>query len=140
VIRLTAEQQARMRRAAEDAWPLECCGLLVGSREDETIVVEAVEESANLSDRPADSFEIDMRLRLRLQKALRGTGRDVVGHYHSHPGGPAHPSARDLDQAWEPEMIWIILSVEDGRAGEPAAFRLAEDGQRFLPVPIDTVA
>jgi proteasome lid subunit RPN8/RPN11 len=129
-----------MRRAAEDAWPLECCGLLVGSREDGKTVVEAVEESANLSDRPEDSFEIDMRLRLRLQKALRGTGRDVVGHYHSHPGGPARPSARDLAQAWEPEMIWIILAVEDGRAGEPAAFRLDEDGQRFLPVPIDTVA
>ncbi|MBI1182110.1 MAG: hypothetical protein GC201_16315 [Alphaproteobacteria bacterium] len=140
MIRLSPGDAARIRRAAEAAWPEECCGLLVGHAEGDAVVVDEVAESLNLSASPGDSFEIDMRLRLRLHRELRGTGREIVGHYHSHPGGPPHPSERDRLQAWEPELVWLIVPVADGRAGEAAAFRLAPDGTAFQPVPIVMLA
>jgi proteasome lid subunit RPN8/RPN11 len=121
---IRTEVLAAVRRAAEAAYPEECCGLLLGRRDGARLAVDEAVASANLSPRPRDSFEIDPRLRLRLHKALRGTGREVLGHYHSHPDAPASPSARDRAQAWEPDLLWLIVAVPGGRAGELAAFFL----------------
>jgi len=140
VIRLPPELAARIREAAASAYPDECCGLLIGHQAGDMLVIDGIAESVNLSASPHDSFEIDLRLRLRLQKELRGTGRDIVGHYHSHPDAPAAPSQRDRDQAWEPDMIWLIAGVADGRAGELNAFRLDEAAGRFDPVAIAMLA
>jgi len=140
VIRLPPELAARIREAAFSAYPDECCGLLIGRQEGDMLVIDGIAESANLSASPRDSFEIDLRLRLRLQKELRGTGRDIVGHYHSHPDAPAAPSQRDRAQAWEPEMIWLIAGVTDGAVGELNAFRLDEAAGRFIPVTIAMLA
>jgi proteasome lid subunit RPN8/RPN11 len=136
MIRLPPELARRIRDAAASAYPDECCGLLIGHREGEALVVDGIAESANLSERPRDSFEIDLRLRLRLQKELRGTGRDIIGHYHSHPDAPAAPSERDRAQAWEPDMVWLIAGVSEGKAGDLGAFSLNETAGRFDPVPI----
>ncbi len=136
MIQLPPELAGRIREAARAAYPDECCGLLIGHAEGDALVIDAVAESANLSDRPRDSFEIDLRLRLRLQKELRGTGRHVVGHYHSHPDAPAAPSERDRAQAWEPDMVWLIAGVAGGKVGDLAAFRLDETAGRFEPLTI----
>ncbi|MEN3974796.1 M67 family metallopeptidase [Emcibacter sp. SYSU 3D8] len=140
MIRLPPELAHRIRGAARAAYPEECCGLLIGHAEGDALVIDDVAESVNLSARPRDSFEIDMRLRLTLQKALRGTGREIVGHYHSHPDAPAAPSERDRAQAWEPDMIWLIAGVADGVAGDLGAFRLDEAAGRFDAVPIVMLA
>ncbi len=140
MIRLPPELAGRIREAASSAYPNECCGLLIGRMEGDVLVIDGIAESVNLSARPRDSFEIDLRLRLRLQKELRGTGRDIVGHYHSHPDAPAAPSARDRAQAWEPGMIWLIAGVADGVVGELGAFRLDEAAARFIPVAIAMLA
>ena len=140
MIRLPPELARRIRDAARAAYPDECCGLLIGHAEGDIIVVDEVAESFNLSASPRDSFEIDMRLRLTLQKRLRGTGRHIIGHYHSHPDAPAAPSERDRQQAWEPDMIWLIAGVQAGAVGELNAFRLNEAAARFDPVPLVMLA
>lgn len=140
MIRLPPQLAARIREAARAAYPDECCGLLIGHHEGDALVIDGIAESVNLSDRPRDSFEIDMRLRLRLQKELRGTGRDIVGHYHSHPDAPAAPSERDRAQAWEPDMIWVIAGVAKGKVGELNGFRLDEAAGRFDPVAVVMLA
>ena len=121
----------KIRHAARLAYPNECCGLLVGTREGDDLHVDQIVESANLSARPHNSFEIDMKLRLKLQKELRGTGREIVGHYHSHPDGPAEPSSRDREQAWEPELAWMILSVSEVEVEMPRAFTFRADTKSF---------
>jgi len=136
VIRLPPELAGRIREVARAAYPEECCGLMIGHREGDLLVIDEIAESVNLSASPRDSFEIDLRLRLTLQKALRGTGRDIVGHYHSHPDAAAAPSERDRAQAWEPDMIWLIAGVTEGKVGDLAAFRLDEAASRFDPVAI----
>lgn len=140
MIRLPQELAGRIREVARAAYPEECCGLMIGHREGDLLVIDEIAESVNLSASPRDSFEIDLRLRLTLQKALRGTGRDIVGHYHSHPDAPAAPSERDRAQAWEPDMIWLIAGVTEGKVGDLAAFRLDEAASRFDPVAIVMLA
>ncbi|TDI59914.1 MAG: M67 family peptidase [Alphaproteobacteria bacterium] len=111
MIRLTAAQHQFLIAAARAEHPHECCGLIIGHKEEQDWVIDDLAASENLSPTPAQNFEVDMRLRLRLQKELRGTGRRIIGHYHSHPDGTAKPSATDLKSAWEDDMVWIIVAV-----------------------------
>ncbi len=134
MIVLSTAQLGQITAAAEAAYPVECCGLLVGRVLDDEARwnVTRVVESDNLVEpvRP-DRFEVDPALRLRLQRELRGGGEQVIGIYHSHPDGEAFPSATDLDAAWEPELIWVITAVPGGRVGETRAHKLAADGKSF---------
>jgi len=108
---------ARIERAARAALPDECCGLLIGRRTGTAFEVTRIAESRNLAASPRDRFEIDPALQLHWQRALRGTGETVIGHYHSHPQGPAAPSATDIGEANDPALLWLITSL----AAEPAA-------------------
>ena len=144
-VRLTAAQLRAIERAAEAAYPEEACGLLVGQRApDGTCRVSAVEASANVAEPPrARRFEVDPRLRLRLERALRNGPDSVVGVYHSHPDGSAEPSETDVSMIFEPAMVWLITAVDGdgdgggGRAGTTTAWRPADDGTAFLPLGLD---
>jgi proteasome lid subunit RPN8/RPN11 len=85
-----------------------------------------------------DRFEIDPRLRLRLQKELRPGPEAVIGVFHSHPDGPAQPSDTDLENAWEPELIWLITAVVAGQATQTTAHRLVDQASRFEQLAVRT--
>jgi proteasome lid subunit RPN8/RPN11 len=138
MIVLSASQRAQIVSIAERAYPEECCGLLIG-RDDPTgrIIVARIVESRNVrTDRARDRFEIDPQVRITVERELRGSAERVVGHYHSHPDHPAHPSSTDLEMAFEPSLVWLIVGVADGRAGDINAFRLDEALGEFAPLPI----
>lgn len=100
-----------MRRLADAAAPREACGLLLG----QGARVLALAPTRNLAA-AEDAFEIDTALHLRLQRLARTRrGRDVLGVWHSHPRGPAVPSARDLEGAWDASLLWLITAVEGTR-------------------------
>jgi proteasome lid subunit RPN8/RPN11 len=91
---------------ARDAWPNECCGLLIG----DTHTIDAVHRARNLHHSPArylvqpeDHFAAIRRARVR---AL-----EVVGAYHSHPGGRPRPSTVDRDEAQPAEFIYVIAGT-----------------------------
>lgn len=142
MIRLAAAHLDDIRAAAEDAYPSECCGLLVGRHGGaEDVTVTAVEASRNVVTGDArDRFEVDPELRLRLMLRLEGGGEEIVGLYHSHPDHSAEPSARDLAMAYEPDLVWVIAAVAHGRATEVRGYRLDERAGRFREIAILTVA
>ncbi|MCK4938754.1 MAG: M67 family metallopeptidase [Rhodospirillaceae bacterium] len=121
-----------IRTEAEAAFPNECCGLLVGTENASDKVVTRVVPSPNTK---VDSegtghknFEIDPKIHFDLLRELKDGSENIVGHYHSHPGKPALPSAHDIDNALEPEHIWLIMDVdENGRAAGLGAFHI--DGE-----------
>ncbi len=122
-----------IRYQAAHAYPNECCGMLIGTRDGDKVTVVEVVAAPNVSESPADSFEIDPQSRLTLQKLLRGTPREIVGHYHSHPDGEAAPSERDREQLLEPDLYWIVASVNQGGVGEMGIFRFDQDAAAFVP-------
>lgn len=129
---------AAVERAAEAAYPEETCGLLAGRRDGpEGLVITGFRSSANVAatDR-RDTFEVDPAVRFALMRDLEGTGTEIVGHYHSHPDHPPVPSAQDLEHAYEPELVWLITTVAQGRAGMTRAFAVAPDGSCFIALEI----
>jgi proteasome lid subunit RPN8/RPN11 len=125
LLRLTAAQVNTLRGEAEAAYPLECCGLVVGRHAGPaTLVATRLVPAANRHADPRHAFDLDPAAHIALLRQLRGGGDEVLlGHYHSHPDSPAMPSARDLAQANEPLAVWLIVPVKQGQAGAIAAWR-----------------
>ena len=139
MITFPAELLRQLVAHAERAYPNEACGLIVGRRAaDQSLQATRIEASENLAPEPARRFEIDPRLHLTLQRLLRDSGEAVIGFYHSHPDGVARPSATDLAQAWGEDLVWVIVAVEQGRAGAVTAHRLLEASARFEEIPLRT--
>ena len=138
-VRLSPAQLQVIERAAEAAYPEEACGLLVGrAGPGGAWQVNAVEASANVAEPPRTRrFEVDPKLRLRLERALRESPDSVMGVYHSHPNGRAEPSETDISMIFEPDLIWLITAVSEGRAGATMAYKPTEDGAAFRPLGID---
>lgn len=137
MIRLSGKNRARLHAEAESAWPEECCGLIVGRAGSDELKISALVPAANVAEeRRHERFEVDPTVHLRLQRKLRGTDETVIGVYHSHPSGPAAPSAYDVARAIEPGWLWIIVGLADGRAAEIQGFIHRADG--FEPVELGT--
>lgn len=129
---------ARIEDAARRALPREACGFLIGHDGDRPIITR-IAASPNLAppDRQ-DRFETDPRLHLRLQRDLRESADDILGIYHSHPGGRAAPSAVDRAQAVYPGWIWLITAL-NGADCSTCAFRHIA-GTDFAPLRLETVS
>ena len=141
--------QAKLRDIAADAesaYPEECCGLLVGRRRGAETIVSRVVPSRNLAldesgaPRRGDRFEVDPEIRLHVMRECEGTGEDIVGHYHSHPDHPPRPSEHDLEMALEPELIWLIIAVTKGIAGQAAAHSFDERARAFREITLRITA
>jgi proteasome lid subunit RPN8/RPN11 len=118
-----------IQKHARDARPCECCGLLTGYWADETLHVDAVHPSENLTSGDATrTFEVDPKLRFDLMRDEEKAGSfPIVGHYHSHPSGEAFPSETDLKMAYEAHFIWLIC----GQTADLRAFRPRPDRTAF---------
>lgn len=136
-VRLPQALRQRIREAAERAYPDEGCGLLVGRHTGAALLITDVADSANVAEPPRrDRFEVDPAVRFALMRRLRGSDLAIVGHWHSHPDGPAAPSARDQAMVFEPELLWVIVAVHVGRPTEMAAFVYEEASSGFRRLPI----
>jgi proteasome lid subunit RPN8/RPN11 len=95
-------------------------------------LLEQASPAQNVSDDPRKRFEIDAQALIDAHRAARAGGPQVIGYYHSHPRGPAQPSAVDRAQAAHDGAVWAIVSP----AGV-AFFR--DDKAGFEPLPYTEV-
>ena len=102
--------------------------MLAGVRVSDTVTVTAVHAADNVAADPARGFEADPRVLLRLHRELRGRPAELVGVWHSHPGGGAELSATDLARAWDASMVWLLTPVTGGRAAVTTAHRVVMAG------------
>lgn len=113
-----------MSAAAQAAHPHEACGILLGDGARITQVLH----TANVHPNPDTHFEIDPQALIDAHRAARERGADaVLGYFHSHPTGPARPSATDAAMAARDGMIWAILG-----GGELTFWRDTADGFQGL--------
>lgn len=111
-----------MLAAASASHPDEACGLLFGHRDRDLWRVEAASVAANVAADPRHRFEVDPRHLFAAQRAARTGGPSIVGVWHSHPDGPARPSAADRAGITDPAWVWIIVSP-------PAVAAYVPDGE-----------
>ncbi len=112
---LSKSHLVQIEREVRAANLRECCGLIEGVREGEALRAKTLHPTRNMSS-AYDAFEIDPAEQFRLLRGLRGTGRALIGCYHSHPGtSPLDPSARDRAAAAEEDFVWLIAGIRNAR-------------------------
>lgn len=124
---------------AEKAFPEECCGFLIGPAPEgfellgRAVRVDEARPLPNAWEEGARThrYQIDPKIMARAEKNLSGTGRGIVGFYHSHPEVPPWPSPFDLERAWPCYSYWIV-SVRGGRADGARSWMRSEDGLSFI--------
>ncbi len=117
---------------ALETYPEECCGLLVGKREDERKVVVKVVKCKNVyvGDRKR-RYMVDALDIYNVEKDAERHGLMLVGIYHSHPDYPARPSVYDAEVAWS-SMSYLIVSIRDKRPEEVTAWIFDKKNEEFL--------
>ncbi|PHS79456.1 MAG: hypothetical protein COB59_01840 [Rhodospirillaceae bacterium] len=138
IITISTDQLADIQGHGEQAYPQECCGLLVGHEQAPGFfIVTRIAPSPNMSKHNTkDSFEVDAQVRFDVMRALENTSDDIIGHYHSHPDHPAKPSETDMDMAYEGQFIWLITAINKAQAMETKAWRLDQTTRTSEPLTL----
>lgn len=113
---------AEARRAGEQ----ECCGLLGGRDTEITRIFPAANALAS-----AARFEIAPPELFAIFREMREAGLDHLGIYHSHPRGPAVPSAVDIEQSYYPGVAYFVVS-----GGAVRAFHIANGSATELKLQV----
>ncbi|MDB5694752.1 MAG: hypothetical protein JWN21_295 [Sphingomonas bacterium] len=109
-VRISSDLLQRIMADAA-AWPDEICGLLFGTPE----AIEATEPCRNVAADPHLRFEIDPAALIAAHRAARAGGPQLIGCYHSHPGGNPTPSPRDAADAAANGWLWLIVGSGQAR-------------------------
>jgi proteasome lid subunit RPN8/RPN11 len=131
---LDSELRSQLEREARAAFPRECCGLVEGICDADSLRVIALRQTRNVAVAP-DRFEIDPAEHFRVLRAARGNEAKIIGCYHSHPNGNANPSARDRAGASEEGFVWLIASLTVAGPAKLSAFVWRSNA--FEPVAIE---
>ncbi len=119
------EQQIHFLNAASlRAGSVECCGLILGRRTQTGIRVEGLSLCENHAPHPERGFRIPASHLMEWDGKARSMGQQIVGAWHSHPGGDPTPSPADLDTI---PKEWLGLIVVPCPRGAP---RLQAYGRR----------
>ena len=141
MISIAAQLIDLITKAAQEAYPNECCGLLAGMDNlDGAVTVTQVRASANLATGSTrNHFEVDPKVHFDLIRELEGTNEQIIGHYHSHPNHPARPSEEDFKMAFELKMLWLIVGLDESRINEVTVHRISDDTTAFQEMPLTIV-
>lgn len=134
MLRMDQVQFDRIRRHGEEAYPYECCGVLLGHLEEGgNTVIDTVPAANTRSDSAHNRYRIAPRELIRIQQQARRQGLDIVGFYHSHPDHPAEWSKTDFEEAHWIGCSYVITSVVGDAPGGVGKTRCrATDTNSFL--------
>ena len=120
-----------IRLHGEETYPHECCGVLLGSFEDDgTRTVTSTARAGNTrTDSLHNRYNIEPRDLIRIQREGRERGEYIIGFYHSHPDHPAQWSSTDFAEAHWFGCSYVITSVENGKAVITNSFELTGAGE-----------
>jgi proteasome lid subunit RPN8/RPN11 len=148
MIKLSQEHLQTIYAHAENMYPEECCGMVLGHLASQSkTVVEVMPTENAWSTEAADfpgthtaeskrrQYAIAPQAMLQAQKEARDRSLNIIGIYHSHPDHPAIPSECDRLYAWQ-GYSYIIVSVQNGKAGELKSWSL-DNSHQFQPESIN---
>ena len=125
--RLSPEMARAMIAHAARASPREACGLIVYDR-----IGRPVELHPTANAHPdLDRFEVDPAEHFAILRGAEDRGRRIGAVYHSHPQGPARPSATDLAAGIDPEWISFVIGLNRTRRWIIRAYKM-RDGRASL--------
>jgi len=117
--------------AREDA-PDECCGIVATENDRAVKVFRATNAEAS----PV-RYSLDPREQYDITMEIERNGWELGVIYHSHTRSPAYPSQTDVNLAFWPEALYVIVGVMDPETPEVKAFRIADE--RIEEAPLEVV-
>jgi proteasome lid subunit RPN8/RPN11 len=124
LVALQAETQQKYAR--------ECCGLLAGR---EGVITRAF-PATNVASNLATAYDIAPKELFRLMREIRAAKLEMLGIYHSHPNGENVPSPRDIERAYYPDAVYIIVSPLADAPKPVRAFSIRDDLATELEIQI----
>ena len=140
VLAVTQAAYDQIRAHAEQTYPNECCGALLGvATADGWQVTVAVAAANARTDSAHNRYQIAPLELVRIERDARRHGLGIAGFYHSHPDHPAQWSTTDFAEAHWLGCAYVITQVIQGKAADTNSFLLAgssEEDKRFEPQAI----
>jgi proteasome lid subunit RPN8/RPN11 len=120
----------RMVAQARAEAPDECCGM-IATRDGEAVELYPTVNAAHSPLR----YEIDGAEQYRVQMAIEDAGLELGAIYHSHTKTAPYPSQTDVNLAFYPDALYVILGVA-GEEADVRAYRIVdgEVGEAALEV------
>jgi proteasome lid subunit RPN8/RPN11 len=142
-MRIPRPQVEAMLAHARSGYPFEVCGVLLGrGGEGDRRVEEVVSVANRETEAPRVRYQIAPEDLIRIQRAAREAGREILGYYHSHPDHPARPSETDRRIAAEglsDGIVYVVVGVEGGERATPTAWIFRDAKQAFDEEPFDII-
>ncbi|HYO82845.1 MAG TPA: M67 family metallopeptidase [Bryobacteraceae bacterium] len=108
---------------AQNTFPNECCGAMLGSDDGEQrVVTDAVPLENAFAGQQFERYEIRPEDLIEADREANRRGLVLVGIYHSHPDCDAYFSRTDLENS-SPWHSFVVLSIKSGRFDHANCFR-----------------
>jgi proteasome lid subunit RPN8/RPN11 len=124
-----------MHSHASAIYPEECCGLLLGTFDEESKNKRVVESkrmgNVFVKEERYHRYTIDSKEFMATESEAESRGMEIVGIYHSHPNAPAKPSQFDMNHAW-PSLSYIVIEVRDSKPVDTKSWLLMDDRSEFV--------
>ena len=118
-------------------FPNECCGMVAGQDGTATRVLRSTNAEAS-----PFMYVIDPREQMRIMDDIDDAGEDLLAIYHSHTRSAAYPSRTDVELAFYPDTLYLIVSLQDREKPDIRAFRLRRDapeGEQIFEESVEIV-
>jgi proteasome lid subunit RPN8/RPN11 len=111
--------------------PNECCGMIAASNGRAVRVHRATNAAAS----PL-YYELDPREQLRIQDEIDDAGLDLGAIYHSHTRSAPYPSQTDINLAFYPDSLYVIVGVAKDEP-EVRAYRIVDAQVREVELQVE---
>jgi len=105
-MRIAPELYAQMIEQARAEAPNECCGM-IASRDGEAV---RVYPTVNTAASPL-RYEIDGAEQIRIYNEIEDAGLELGAIYHSHTRTEPNPSQTDINLAFYPDSLYVIIGL-----------------------------
>jgi len=103
----------QMIAQAKEEAPYEACGIIAG-QEGRPVKLY---RTAN-AEQSTTTYRLEPEEQYRIFLEMEEKGWELWAIYHSHPAFPPYPSARDIEQAYFPESLYLFVRDKLGRYSE----------------------
>jgi [CysO sulfur-carrier protein]-S-L-cysteine hydrolase len=131
-VKISREHIDEIIAHAREEAPNECCGIVASTDGAAVRVFRATNAEASpvrYSLDPGEQYEIT--------KEIENQGWELGAIYHSHTSSPAYPSQTDVNLAFYPDALYVIVSLAGADAPDLRAFRIANEAIEEVPLEPD---
>jgi len=129
-VKISREHIDEIVAHAREEAPNECCGIVASSDGAAVKVFRATNAEAS----PV-RYSLDPREQYEITKEIETRGWELGAIYHSHTRSPAYPSQTDVNLAFYPDALYVIVSLAGENAPDLRAFKIA--GEQIEEVPLE---